>query len=128
MRDAGRDVDPVVGIELARLDDGDAGACERRAHIDEGDERPSLPDDPQVVLTTMEVEAPDDARDRGGQVGLDERGVREGPGAPQLAEGAAGVAVPGDRPVPDARQCRRRRGRVGGAHARTRRARRSVGA
>ena len=40
--DAGRDVDPVVGVELAGLDDGRRVAVERGADVDERDERPPV--------------------------------------------------------------------------------------
>ena len=71
--DAGRDDDPVVGAELAGLDERAlARAVEHRPDVDERDERPPVGDDPEVVLAPVEVQAAQDARRRGRQVGLDE--------------------------------------------------------
>ena len=112
--------------QLACLDArGAARAVEHRAEVDECDEGASLGDDPQVVLALMEVQAAQDARRRGREVGLDEGLVREVARTPQLTERAALIGMPDDRAVADAGQRRRRAALV---HARVRASRRSRGA
>ena len=117
-------VDPVVGAELARLDERPVRRpASERPDVDEGDERPAGGDDPVVELAPVEVEPAQDAGGRRRQVGLDERARRPrrpapgraspiGARPPQLAERSAPVGVPDDRPVADAGQ-RRRRGAGG---------------
>ena len=125
--DPGRDDDPLVGAQLARLDERRRpAAIEHRAEVDEGDEGPPVGDDPQVVLAAVQVEAAQDAGRRGRQVGLDERLVGEVARPPQLAERAARVRMADDGAVANARQ--RRRGTGGVRHALARVARRRCGA
>ena len=112
MGDAGRDVDRLVGAELAGLDDGasapDPSISGRTSTS--ATQRPAGRHDPQVVLAAMEVEAAEDAGRRGRQVGLDEVRGGEVRRPPQLAERAASVGVADDGSVADAGQCRRHAG------------------
>ena len=63
--DPGRDDDPVVGRQLARLDDRRRrDPPSTRPDVDEGDERPARRDDPVVELAAVVVEAAQDAGGR----------------------------------------------------------------
>ena len=74
MGDAGRDHDPVVRLELARLDDRRARRPSSIGRTStSATKRPAARDDPVVELAAVEVEAAQDAGRRGRQVGLDER-------------------------------------------------------
>ena len=77
VRDPGRDLDPRVGIELAGLDHGRAGAGGRRSDVDERHERAARHDDPAVELAAVVVQAAQDAGGGNGQVGLDEAAARD---------------------------------------------------
>ena len=71
--DTGRDDDPLVLTELARLDQGRrAGPPEERPNVDESDLSPTLGDDPQIRLSAMEMQTAEDALGRGREIGLDE--------------------------------------------------------
>ena len=106
--DADRDVDPVVGVE--RRGSPRAGrrrvGREHRPDVDQGHERPAGGDDPVIELAAVEVQAAQDARRRGRQVGLDEvlaRG-RQARRPPQLAERPARVDGPRQRAAAGRRQ------------------------
>jgi hypothetical protein len=144
VRDAGRDHDPVVRRQLARLDDCLPRPVGDGPDIDERHERASGRDDPVVELAAVVVEPAQDAGRRAREVGLDEarlaprwragvveRQGRERRRAPQLPERAAAVRVALDGAVANAAQARRRavegRHREPAAGAAAARWRRSVG-
>jgi hypothetical protein len=80
-----------------RLDDRPCHAAfQRRAEIHEGDKRDPKDDRPVIDLTTMNVEATEDAGSGRGQVRLDELAsidAGEGTRPPDLAECSASVLV-----------------------------------